>query len=180
MARESALKKAVWGAGVLLASLPALAQTYVEGGLHLVRMKVTVDGETVRVDPKMLGVTLGYDLTPYLSAEAMLATGISSGTGILNGAPGSIRIDQAVGLLVKPRWRVNERVEVYAKLGWSSIRLSFEGQDGGSYQAKDNTYGVGASYQITERAYASVTYMALHKENRFNVSSVRLGVGYRF
>lgn len=180
MARKLALKKVVLGASALLTGLPALAQTYVESGLHLLRVKVSADTETVRVDPMMLGVTLGRDLTDYLSAEAMMATGISSGTANLGGTPASLKIDQAFGLLIKPRLRVNERVEVYAKLGWSSIRLSVEGQNNGSYRVKDNTYGVGASYRITERTFASVTYMALHKEDQFNVSSIRLAIGHRF
>lgn len=151
------------------------------------------------------GLIAGYQFHEYFSFEARALTGTSGYSGVY-GSPAepegdySEDIDTQISLLFKASYPVFGSFNVYGMAGYTQTKLEFKGlaqindEDGNiigntpfktSYTEEGFSYGVGLSYDITERFNVFIDYQILPDfEPNSNVSaswnSTTVGVNYRF
>jgi len=84
------------------------------------------------------------------------------------------------GIFIKPKYALNDYVEVFGRLGLNEANLttSYSGNYSGSYVA----YGAGVNFYFTDdkRQYLQIDYMSWGHDNGYSLSGPGLSYGYRF
>ena len=168
---------------VLFASM-AQAQWYGEIGVTPLTVKSTVEGNTLKSKPSMLGVVLGYEAHPNLAIEGMAGTNIDADSISLNGVevPGTrLKIKHAYGFFLKPKVMLTPEVELFGRLGWVENKSS--GQvNGYSLTDTDNdtAYGLGMNYYFNKTTYGSLSYTQFYDKQNTRTRGATLSVGMKF
>lgn len=125
-----------------------------------------------------LGVTAGYTVNPYLSIEGLLAKGVKNDSATFPFLGNvTVKTDYVLAAFVKPKYAFNEKVEVFAKLGWMKNSLSVGGEkDTGN----DVAYGLGGQVKFTPQVYGTAGYTRFYNKNNTKVDGWNIGVGYKF
>ena len=149
-------------AALVLSAAAAQAQWYGEIGATPLSVKGTVEGNTLKSHPTMIGIVAGYEFHPNLAVEGMLGVNANSDTISLNGAevPGtSLKVNHAYGIFIKPKVMLTPECELFGRLG--VVENKTTGQVG-SYSITDTdhdvAYGVGLSYYFDKTTYGSLSY----------------------
>ena len=167
----------------LTASL-ANAQWYGEIGVTPLSVKATVDGNTLKSQPTVAGVVLGYEFHPNMAVEGVLATNIDSDTISLNGSevPGaSLKVKSAYGFFLKPKVMLTPEWELFGRLGAIENRTS--GQVGSRSAAQtdhDFAYGIGLNYFFDKNTYGSLGYTSFYDKQNTTARGATLAVGMKF
>ena len=153
----------------------AHAQVYVEGSL--VPTKITAENSDVSYKPSILTGIVGYDLHPNLAIEGLLGFGVKKGS--FDGW--DVKVKSTYGVYLKPRYQVNDKVEVFARIG--DLKNRFEGSD--STESDRSTegstaWGLGGSYAIDKNLYLTAGYNQLYKKDGVKATGFNFGVGYKF
>lgn len=103
----------------------------------------------------------------------MLLLGMSDSTNL--GL--AIKLQSGAGFYLKPRAKLGEAVEVFARLGWANINTKVNTLD-----AKDNgaSYGAGASYSFSKTTSVNLDYMLYNDSNGSKIDGVSVGLGFKF
>lgn len=174
----------------------ALSGGYVE--LGYTQLKISDDQGGSDAKPGALRGIAGYNLHPNIAVEGMLAFGVrddettetvATAVGPVN-ATAEIKLKNAIGLYVKPKFNVTDAFEVFGRVGYT--RAKFEGTAratvpglGTVSVSEDDSesgasVGFGASYRFTPNAYVGLDYMRYIKKDGVKTDGLTLGVGYRF
>ena len=100
------MKKPFIAASIALTVLGAQAQIYGELGTMSVTAKDDVPPGEVKASPLSVRAILGYELTPNLAVEGMLAAGVKKAAMEVNGqkyASLPSKLDNAMGFYLKPK-----------------------------------------------------------------------------
>ncbi len=158
---------------------------YIGGALTLaVTRKSSVDlnvfKEKIGQD-RLANITLlgGYNYNPYLSFELRLTTTI---------AKKNFSKYSGISFFVKPKYSINEKLDIYALLGLGYVKLS--GANGYYVNVKKTAFqwGVGASYKVQDNTSLFVDYTSLGRdlkgtmlnEKKANVDALNVGITYSF
>ena len=169
---------------LVLSTTVAQAQWYGEIGVTPLSVKATVDGNTLKANPTMLGLVLGYELNPNLALEALAASNIDSDAIRFNGTdvPGtSLKVNRAYGLFIKPKVMLTDNLELFGRLG--AIDSKITGQvDGYSVTGTDHdvSYGLGLNYHFSKTAYGALSYNNFYDKDGIRVRGATLSVGMKF
>jgi len=153
----------------------AQAQVYVEG--NFIPTKVSSDDSNVTYKPSVITGIVGYGLHPNLAVEGVLGFGAQKGSS--NGW--DVKVKSTYGVYLKPRHQVNDKVEVFARVGY--LKNKFEGSDSTSSETTDEgsaAWGLGGSYAIDKNLYLTAGYNQLYKKDGVKVTGFNFGVGYKF
>jgi hypothetical protein len=169
---------------LVLSTTVAQAQWYGEIGVTPLSVKATVDGNTLKANPTMLGLVLGYELNPNFALEGMAAGNVDADTIRVNGIddPGSsLKVNHAYGLFIKPKVMLTPNLELFGRLG--AIENKTTGQ-AGSYVVTgtdhDVAYGLGLNYHFSKTSYAALSYNNFYDKDGIKVRGTTLSVGMRF
>lgn len=161
-----------------VAAASASAQFYGEVAYHeSVYDKHGVD----RLDLGALGLTVGYDLHPNMAIEGMLAFAVGDDSVRFGGRQVTGELDYSAGLFAKPKFKVTEGFEVFARLGWARSEISASGLEASvSDDGSDFAYGLGVQFNVTKNAYVTGSYMRLYDKSDVKINGRSIGLGYRF
>ncbi|PUE18519.1 hypothetical protein B9Z38_15670 [Limnohabitans sp. MMS-10A-160] len=171
-------------AALVLSAAAAQAQWYGEIGATPLSVKGTVEGNTLKAQPTMIGIVAGYEFHPNLAVEGMLGTNANSDTISLNGTevPGtSLKVNRAYGLFIKPKVMLSPDWELFGRLG--VVENKTTGQVG-SYSITDTdhdvAYGAGLSYYFDKTTYGSLSYTNFYDKQGTRTQGTTLSVGMKF
>lgn len=179
------MKKIALASVLATAAIGVQAQTYGEIGYTSTTFKETVDGFTVKASPSAIRAILGYELNPNLAVEGMVAIGMGGASIKVNDVsiPGlELKIENAVGVYLKPKMKLNDAVEVFGRLGYASVKGTLSATGLGSDSGTDNSfsYGAGLSYAIDPKTSLNGDYMQYLSKDGAKVNGFTFGVGYKF
>ncbi|AOF87236.1 outer membrane beta-barrel domain protein [Hydrogenophaga sp. RAC07] len=181
--------KALAAAVFTVAAAGAQAQTqapskmYAEIGYAAIGLDFTDGANTLKSGPGALTGVLGYQLHPNVAVEGFLGLGIVkdeiefNGTGIGINA----KVNNTVGVFVKPGVKVTENVELFARLGYLRTKLTLS--SGGVSVSDSDTgaaYGLGVNLNLTKTSYVQANWMSYYKEDGVKAQGVALAYGVRF
>ena len=177
------MKKIALASVIALASIGAQAQMYGEVGYTATTAKKNVNGNGIKASPSALRGILGYELNPNLAVEGMVAFGMSDATVKVNGVSATgvkLGIDNAVGLYLKPKTKLNDQVELFGRVGFVKGKISVAGFSSETDSESSFSYGAGFSYAINPTTSLNADYMQYLSKNGFKVNGFTFGVGFKF
>ena len=176
---------------ILLASVLAFvgtsaqAQMYGEVGYAVINVKQNVNGNEFKGKPNAIRGILGFEFHRNLAIEGMAAFGVRDGDLKVNGQSITgvkLELDNAFGLYVKPKARLNDSLEVFARAG--AMRMAGTGSAAGFGSIRESetslSWGAGLSYSITQAVGLNVDYMQYLNKDGFTAKGLTVGVGMRF
>lgn len=133
--------------------------------------------------PKMLRGTYEFKDNGILSYEFMLGVGIADGTTKYGSTNVNIGVGSFAGAYIKASNKLNEQMEVFARLGGASIKRDASA-NGRSLSNGDSgggvSYGVGLKYNINDKNSLSFDYMSYYTKNSINFNGVGIGISTKF
>ncbi len=169
---------------LVLSATVAQAQWYGEIGATPLSVKANVDGNTIKANPTMLGLVIGYEFHPNLALEGMAATNVDSDVIRFNGTdvPGtSLKVNRAYGVFIKPKIMLTPEWELFGRVGWVENKTT--GQVG-SYSITDKdhdvAYGLGLNYHFSKTSYGALSYNNFYDKDGVKTRGAMLSVGMKF
>lgn len=179
------MKKYAVVTAIALASVAAQAQIYGEVGYTSTNATQNIYGDGIKASPSALRGFLGYELNPNLAVEGMVAFGMSDATVKVNGVSATgvkLEIDNAFGLYLKPKAKLNDQVEIFGRVGFARVKGTISAAGFGSESDSDSSfsYGAGLSYAINPTTSLNADYMQYRSKDGFKVNGFTFGVGFKF
>ena len=175
------------------------ARSSLSGGyVELGYTQLKLSGEGSDAKPGAIRGIVGYDVHPNIAIEGMLAFGVKDDNATETvdtafgpvTATGKIKLKNAYGIYVKPKFDVTDAVQVYGRLGYSHAKFEASasasvpgvGTVSGTESDSDGgaSYGLGANFKFSPNAYVGVDYMRYFKRDGVTVNGLTVGLGYRF
>ncbi|MBT41965.1 MAG: hypothetical protein CMF12_05525 [Idiomarina sp.] len=132
--------------------------------------------------PNVLSFAVGQTIHPNVAVEARLGFGVANDTISYEVMPGTsinseVELDYAVSLLAKPQAQLTNQLSVYALAGWSRSEISSGGTSGA-----ESGLSVGAGFEVktSQQLGFYLDWLRLMDEDYFELSSINLGMTYRF
>lgn len=186
----SIFARAALGTILFTAASVASADTYAQFDVMNWTINSTVSNRAIQSKPSTVGITLGRDINPNLSIEAMLHTGLSGGDTTVNGAtqstPVETKIDYFYALAVKPKVAINDSLTAFAKIAIGSGKAtSTAGQYSSESTGSRTVLSVGLDYDLGNKMYLSVGYNLSNKKSTATATDIHyksfgVGVGRKF
>ena len=133
---------------------------------------------------------VGYKYNEYIGIEGRYWYGVSDLTQTQSG----VDVDKtgtymAMGIYLKPSYPIMDGLDIYGLLGYSAVTLDMD--DGSKWDTDGISFGVGASYDITEDISLFADYLVVAYTDAFdtetvpgtadiNVNTINVGVSYKF
>jgi len=116
---------------------------------------------------------VGMGFHENFAVEGMLLVGATDS----NNLNVNLKLTSGAGIYLKPRAKLGEAVEVFARLGWANINSKVA-----NIETKDNgaSYGLGASYAFNKTTNVNLDYMMYNDQNGAKIDGVSVGVGFKF
>jgi opacity protein-like surface antigen len=178
------MKKLMIASAVAIACTGVQAQFSGELGYAPTTITIKDSGDKIKTKPSAIRGLLGYELHPNLAVEGMLAFGLSDSDVSLNGRTVptvNIKIDSVTGIYLKPKMKLSDAFEVFARLGFADMKIkasaprySESGSESGS------SYGAGLSYAITSNYSVSADYMNYIDKNGGKADGWTVGLRFKF
>ena len=161
------------------------AQIYGELIYVSTTLKSTVSGKSIQSSPAGVSGFLGYEVSENLAFDGALTTGIGTSDVTADGAsqriPVSMKINYGYGLYVKPKLKVYESTELFARLGYTEANFTTSAQSISISDTKsDWAYGFGGSYYLNQRTSLNASWMRLYNKDGVTSDGLFLGLGYKF
>lgn len=179
---EIKMKKTLVFAAALLAFGGAYAQkstlpVYGEVGYSFIK----IEDESDDIKLGALRGIAGIEVHPNVALEGMIGFGVKDENINILGTDVKVKLERFYGLYVKPKLKVTNELELFARLGYahSKVKASALGTSSSDSEG-DASYGVGASYSFSPRAYGTIDYMSYYNKDGVKANGVTLGVGFRF
>jgi opacity protein-like surface antigen len=169
----------------MTAAAAANAQTYGEIGYTATTYKENSNNIGIKASPAAVRGIIGHELNPNLAIEGLVAFGLGDATVKVNGQSMStikLEIDNAIGIYLKPKTKLNDNVEVFGRVGFSRVKGTVSAAGYGSESGTDNgfSYGAGLSYAINPGTSLTADYMSYLNKDGAKVNGFTFGVGFKF
>lgn len=159
----------------------------VYGELGYAQLKISDTG--IDVKPSILRGVAGYNFSDFLAVEGLLGFGVRKDSttttfaGVPVGVEGEVR--HIAGVYIKPKVSIGDGFELFGRLGYADTRLRVSASAAGLTAANSDSgsslsYGLGANFNVSPRAYVGVDYMRYYKKDDTKIDGVSFNVGYRF
>ncbi len=178
------MKKLMFASAVAIACTGAQAQFSAEVGYAPTTITIKDSGDKIKTSPSAVRGLVGYELHPNLALEGMLAFGLSDSDVSLNGRTVptvNIKIDSVTGIYLKPKMKLSDAFEVFARLGFADMKIKSSSpgySESGSESS--SSYGAGLRYAITSNYSVSADYMSYINKNGGKANGWTVGVGFKF
>ena len=165
------------------AAVASQAQVYVEGAYAPLTFKVDDGDFTVKAKPAALTGVVGYNINPNLDVEGFLGLGVKKSSVTFQGesVPVKAEISSSIGAFLKPKFKLNDEFEVFARVGYAYSKLKLTG-GGASESASEGSfaYGLGGNYYLNKQTYLTASYMGLYNKDSVKIDGFNVGVGFKF
>ena len=137
--------------------------------------------EGVDIKPGAIRGIFGYNISPNLAIEGMLALGIKDDTISILGTPVKAELVRAYGIYVKPKVNLTNDLELFGRIGFadSRVKLSARGLSA-SDSDRSASYGVGLNFKISPTVAVGVDYMSYYNKDGGKAEGFTVGVGTSF
>ncbi len=140
---------------------------------------------SISMTPTAARVIVSQDVSENLAIEGMAAAGLSNGNTTYSGVGISLKLDNAYGVYVKPKLKVNDSVEVFGRAGYTRIsgNATLTGSRGSlvlDMDGGDTSFGIGAKFAISKTTYAVIDYMSYYSKDRITVKGYTFGLGMAY
>ena len=167
-----------------LACAGAQAQFTAEPGYTGTTTKATDDDDSLKAPAAAIRGIVSNESYPKLSLEGMLATGLGDSTLTVNGvsiAGLKLKIANFIGMYIKPKIKLNDSVEVFARFGAVESKLkASSGVESASEKHSSPSYGAGLSYSIHPSYSVGADFMQYLNKDGTKINGWSVGVGFRF
>ena len=110
----------------------------------------------------------GADFNQYLGAELRLGTTDKASVSVV-GIPTDNSIDYFFSYFAKPRFPVNDQLDVYALLGGTILKTKFSSLGGSvTNTSTDFSYGAGIQYKATDQLKVGAEWVRYAKDANVN------------
>lgn len=170
---------------IMTVAVAANAQTYGEIGYTGTTYKDNSDNIGIKASPAAVRGIIGQELNPNLAVEGLVAFGLGDATVKVNGRSVStikLEIDNAIGLYLKPKTKLNDNVEIFGRVGIARVSGSVTATGFGTESGSDNgfSYGAGLSYAINPSTSLTADYMSYLNKDGAKINGFTFGVGFKF
>lgn len=170
---------------LLVGATTTHAQWYGEIAYISAKTTYSTTSSTVKSTPEMIGAFIGYELNKNFAAEGLIGTGLSGTDVKVNGAsqsnPVTATTDYLYGAFVKPRFELNDDVEMFARLGYIKGKTTSSNSSSSTTDTKgDWSYGIGANYNFSKTTYVTASWMNLYRKDGVKSDGWLIGIGYKF
>jgi Outer membrane protein beta-barrel domain len=133
------------------------------------------------VYPSAIRGVVGKTFGPNLAVEGMVAFGAESANTTILGNGVSVKLDNMVGLYIKPSFQPCREAELFARFGYAQVNATAS-VAGVSTKGTDSSfsYGVGGSHMVNNKVAVNLDYMLYTSVNGGDSSGVTVGVSYKF
>ena len=147
--------------------------TYAEVGYAA----VSGEGNGLSVDWGAIRANIGTNLTDNLAVEFMATTGLSDA----NVGAGQINLDHSWGFFLKPKTKMNDKLEIYGNLGYVNTELTATGP-GGWANVRENSfsYGAGLAFSVNPSTAIVLDVTRLYDKDDTTLDSVSLNARFAF
>lgn len=161
------------------------SKVYGEAGFTVLNYKTTdaVDGSSIKSSPRLATAAIGYAVHPNLALEAYF--GFGAGKDKVSAAGANTATDMKagtmVGLFLRPRLAIGDRIELFGRAGWAFSRLTLSGA-GVSESDSDDDFGLGfgANYNISPSSYLQVSWTQFYNNKDTTIRGLGVAYGLRF
>jgi opacity protein-like surface antigen len=113
----------------------------------------------------------------------MLAFGMGSanvsGPDVPNGM--KLKVDNAYGLFLKPKTKLNDKLEVFGRLGYTKAKYKISYLGRSTNMSDDSlSYGAGLSYAIASNISLNLDYVQYVKDDVSKSKGITFDIGYKF
>lgn len=183
--RKSTLTAAI--ASLLFVNVAHAQGTYAEVGYMYLDMKAKTPSTSSSASPSGLALVAGSGLNKYLSAELMLAFGLSDDKLGINSA--SVKLKNIFAVYINGLVPVNRTTHFYGGVGYAKADIKvdkslFNSLSSGTVSYNDNgvTYKLGLSLGFTKYSSLAFEYMVLPKidlQSGYNVDTSSINLVYK-
>jgi hypothetical protein len=183
------MKSHIVALSVAMACTGALAQskakddsTYIQLGYN--SGQYNFDSVTGLSNANHLLITAGKNMSENYALEGVYATGMSDASTTSPGTTVNFKLTSSYGLYVKPKFAISDAVELFARVGYFSAKLTmsvpaFPALNSDS-SGTSPSWGLGASMKIANNIYGTLDWMQMYKKDGADIKGMGLSVGYKF
>jgi hypothetical protein len=181
--------KELLSAILLGASVGSQAQTqadpklYAEIGYAATTFKVEDAADQFKAKPALLTGIVGYQIHPNVAVEGLLGLGAKSSEIKWNGAATgvNVKINNTMGVFVRPSVKVSDEVELFARLGYLRSKLTLSDAFG-SVSDTDNgvAYGLGGNVYLYKTSYLQLNWTSYYNKDDVKINGLGVAYGMRF
>lgn len=171
---------------VLFTTFSTLAENYIQLDYSTITVKSSYPSTgNLQTKPDIIGVYIGRELSEHLAVEGLFASGVNKSDTTKDGAtqttPVSTKVDSYYGLFVKPKVSIAKSTELFSRFGYLHGGSTASTSASSASSTSNNwVYGIGVSYDLSDKAYISGAFQQAPSRNNIKSDSWSLGVGYRF
>lgn len=138
---------------------------------------VNGEGSGLSLNWGAIRANIGTNITDNVAVEFMATTGLSDA----NIGAGQVSLDHAWGFFLKPKTKVNDKLEVYGNLGYVNTQMTATGP-GGWASIRDNSfsYGAGLAFSVNPSTAISLDVTRLYDKDDATLDSVSLNARFAF
>lgn len=174
---------------LLVAAASSQAQTqpepklYGEIGYAATSVKSENAGGVFKAKPGIVTGFVGYQFHPNVAVEGFLGLGAKSSEVKWDGAAtgAKLKINNSLGVFVRPSVKVSDEVELFARLGYLHSKLTLSDASG-SESDTDNgvAYGLGGNVYLSKTSYLQLNWTNYYKKDGVKIDGIGLAYGMRF
>jgi opacity protein-like surface antigen len=137
-------------------------------------------------------VQAGYMFNKYLAVEGRFWYGVNDLTETIASVETKLSGDySAWGIYVKPMYPITDSINIYALIGYGSVKLAMD--NGEKWDTDGLSYGAGLSFNFTKNLSIFADYIVVAYNNEFeivdagvigksdiNTNTINIGVSYSF
>lgn len=141
----------------------------------------TSSGTSKTVNPSAIRLIVGGNINTNLGLEGMAAFGAGSSNVNVSGVDIAVKIDNMYGLYLKPKYQLNDDVELFGRVGFAHVGASASAMGVSATDSVDGaSYGVGGSFKLKDKYSLNVDYMSYGSKDGGNYNGLTVGLGYKY
>lgn len=120
---------------------------------------------------------VGYGITDNIDGEFMIATGVDdSYIGVTR-----VRLDHMYGFYLKPKVKLNDQAELFARIGYVNTQISASNWAASSW-ARDNSlsYGIGAQFNLSKSTSITADWTSYYSKSGSNLDGFAINAKLDF
>lgn len=159
------------------------SKLYGEVGYAATSFKENDVVDQYKAKPAIVTGIVGYQFHPNFAVEGFLGLGAKSSEVKFNDAPTGVnlKMNNAMGVFVRPSVKVSDEVELFARLGYVHSKITLSGF-GVSESDTDNSvaYGLGGNVYLSKNSYLQLNWTSFYKNDGVKIDGIGLAYGFKF
>ncbi len=97
-------------------------------------------------------------------------------------ADDEVKVGNSLGIYIKPKYKLSNRVELFARVGVARVKGSVAYAAGGGESRSESglSYGAGLGFALTKSTSVNFDYMQYLNKDNAQVNGFTVGLGFKF